>query len=1674
MKKVMKRAFALIMSLAVVLTGIPVSAAEAKAADYTVTAEKTGNSVVIGNDYISREFSVAGNKVSTVKIINKRTDGGDTVFAPAEGSEEFIIRTTKTVVPGLDKSGWTAYADTYQGDGNDGPPAYLIDGNVGTIWHSAYNANGAVQKASLPFNVVIDLGEATEFQSFAYTGRGNGSNGRVNGYKLYVYDGEGEVLGFEDDAWGTAVATGNFANESSTQYINLDAPVTATQVRLEITSSYGDQVNKFGSGAEIDLYAEPQGSVAGGASDREFAASALTLVDTKIEDTEAVINNVEKSGKMVTFSYAPYTFKGVEYSIDEVVVMYDGDHFMRKYMEISVPDDQKTLAEIDYIDLESLAVNDSDAQWTIPTDAGGVVAMDRFKANLGQPIYIQGMFFGCEFPVADTQIVDGVGYMRYYTGKTFERFEADNQLTTDGKYVTWQTVAGAARSTEQEVIQADFFEYIKTIATPSDFRIQYNSWFDNMMYISDENILESFIEVDKELNAVETRPLDSYVVDDGWNNYNNTGVVDAGRSGTTLNQTGFWEFNDKFPNGLTTSSDLVHNFGSNFGVWVGPRGGYNFYGSIADILTESGKGSKAGGSIDVADREYVKNFTEMAVTWQKEYGVNYWKWDGFADQGQYNAFAAADGVPGYANRHMTGGYQHMYHVTDLWEAWIDLMEACRDSETEDEINRLWISLTCYVNPSPWFLQWANSVWMQCVYDQKDAGFGTTKLNKQLTYRDAMYYDFIQNHEFQFPLSNIYNHDPIYGKEGTGMGKNTATDEDFKNYLYMQSTRGTAFWELYYSDSIMTEGKYEVTAEYLEWAEENYHMLQNAKMIGGTPDNTLLSNGNSSEAAAQAYGFSCFDGTDGIISVRNPHSSQSKDITFTFDRNIGVAEGAGTLKYHIEHSYNLTEGTETTGEFVYGETYTMTLKPNEVRLFMISKDGDTVAPKMTRAYSDGENVITVKFDEKVTGTGFEVAGATVASVEQSADDITYRITLESALADGAAAEIVATDIKDLEGNACENSVVVVHNAGNVVALGAVSAAESLYSNNGFTVVADVATTETGAVVAQGEEYALGVNEDGTAYFTLNGATATTKAVVNDGEAHQVVGVKENNGILKIYVDGTLEGAGYNEENRFYQVQQADITVSKLATAIAVYDIAYGYDEVAEIGTEPEIPVDREVLPAASMKVSGSSVDTTEAGFDKSAANAIDGDETTFWATTPDGTLADAWYVIELDDTYKINQVDYTKRFDASAQYNCTGNLLDIIIEVSTDGETWTQVAAADTVDGTTTITFNAVDAKYVRVKATKSYHWKDELANTVMTIAELAVYKAIEKSVELPLESMTATTGDYEQNGGNEGPAEFAIDNDETTIWHTDWDAGANHDNHWLQLELDGVYLVDGFKYLPRQDSSTNGRITKYEIQVSMDGEYWDVVASGDWDTTNDWKEVSFDPVNAKYVRLQTVEATSDQQIVFASAAEVRVIGKTGVTCTEHTTELRNAKEATCTEDGYTGDLKCTECGLVVEAGKVIEALGHDWSEWTVITEATHRADGSQERTCSVCEEVETKVIAKLANPFVDVTEDQYWHEPVMWALDEGITDGTSDTTFSPDAPCTRAHVVTFLWRNAGKPAPEATVNPFADVIADAYYVGAVLWAVENGITDGTAADAFSPDVVCNRGQTVTFLYRAID
>lgn len=140
------------------------------------------------------------------------------------------------------------------------------------------------------------------------------------------------------------------------------------------------------------------------------------------------------------------------------------------------------------------------------------------------------------------------------------------------------------------------------------------------------------------------------------------------------------------------------------------------------------------------------------------------------------------------------------------------------------------------------------------------------------------------------------------------------------------------------------------------------------------------------------------------------------------------------------------------------------------------------------------------------------------------------------------------------------------------------------------------------------------------------------------------------------------------------------------------------------------------------------------------------------------------------------------------------------------------------------------------------------------------------------------------------------------------------------------------------------------------------------------------------------------------------------------------------------------------------------AEITITNVVNGEETSSKRITVTVTENTESE------NPFEDVSENDYYYEPVLWAVENGITEGTDKTHFSPEMNCTRAQVMTFLWRAAGKPEPSSNQTSFVDVPEDAYYRKAVLWGAEKGITNGVDETHFAPDDIITRGQAVTLLY----
>ena len=176
---------------------------------------------------------------------------------------------------------------------------------------------------------------------------------------------------------------------------------------------------------------------------------------------------------------------------------------------------------------------------------------------------------------------------------------------------------------------------------------------------------------------------------------------------------------------------------------------------------------------------------------------------------------------------------------------------------------------------------------------------------------------------------------------------------------------------------------------------------------------------------------------------------------------------------------------------------------------------------------------------------------------------------------------------------------------------------------------------------------------------------------------------------------------------------------------------------------------------------------------------------------------------------------------------------------------------------------------------------------------------------------------------------------------------------------------------------------------------------------------------------------------------------------------------------YTGKEICPE--IVVKAGNVVleENIHYlvSYSDNVEVGTATITVNGIKKNGYLGTGTI-SFIIEEVKNNFNDVLENEYYYEPVLWAVDQGITSGLKENQFAPEDACTRGQVVTFLWRSQGCPEPTSTSHNFTDLNANEYYYKAVLWAVENGITSGMTKTTFAPDATVTRGQFVTFLHRA--
>jgi hypothetical protein len=543
--------------------------------------------------------------------------------------------------------------------------------------------------------------------------------------------------------------------------------------------------------------------------------------------------------------------------------------------------DQSDERVIDFVLLESIGIVNSETHLGVERISGSEVPCEW--ACLGQPFYVDSLFFGSEFPGTDNRIIYGTGRIKYYVGRN-----------VGSGYVCPITVMGAGKDNSIAQMKKAFSEYLSTVCRKSRPFFTYNGWFDRLDKITPEGVKATFTAVADKAKQYDL-PIESYVLDDGWQS----------------SKADFWCENKYFAGKLSELSQLCESEGSHLGLWLSPRGGYNSKNihKFSKRLEKAGNGYLSATNttcteLCCASKKYTEKLADFIIDAANAYKLSCLKLDGFAKEPCVDE----------RHDHLTGGKYSMYYVTEQWNNWVKAFKRIREDEAG---NKLWINMTSYANPSPWWLQWVDSIWLQ---NSADIAFAEnephqSKVEAEITYRDARYFDQFVNRTTQLPMSAVYNHEPIYANAAD----TDYTDEAFEKYLLWNAARGAAFNELYLSPDKLSEAKWLSLKKCIDFQKENFDILKNATFIGGNPEENNI------------YGYVSFsEEGQGIIALRNP-SGEEASLTLTLNKLLGAPE---TLEgAELEKIYAKTLE-DSDARYSYNDKLDITLHPFEALIIKL--------------------------------------------------------------------------------------------------------------------------------------------------------------------------------------------------------------------------------------------------------------------------------------------------------------------------------------------------------------------------------------------------------------------------------------------------------------------------------------------------------------------------------------------------------------------------------------------------------------------------------------------------------------------------------------------------------------------------------------------------------------------
>lgn len=503
-----------------------------------------------------------------------------------------------------------------------------------------------------------------------------------------------------------------------------------------------------------------------------------------------------------------------------ICLWLSGQGLQVKYV-IAIPDRQPFFR----IELQVKDISDSQpflekiAPWSV-----GISGAQLELGGFGQPVFGNDFFVGVEFPAAYTQKIqeEHVKSWHYVAAR----------IPQNTFYKSHAVVVGVTLS---DKVQAGFYDYIRHLRPRADrpFTL-YNTWYDirNFTYKQLLNTIRNF---DSILVRHYGLKLDAFVIDDGWDNVHSVWEIDQ----------------QKFPQGFSPLVTELKKMHSALGLWISPWNGYDKARTERiEWAKKHGFKLSAGRHLCLGDTAYYKIFKEKVLQYQKEGQLSFYKIDGFlsvCNESDHNH------LPGIYSREL------------LTRRFIEILQALRRQNPD-----IFIDITVGTWLSPWWLQYADAVWMT------GADFGHaedvpafSERDKAITFRDyTLYKDFVRDH-YQFPLSNVMTHGIIKGKLNL-LGGKEETLQNWQDNAVMYFARGVMMWELYLSPEILSPQEWDFLAAVMKWAKSQTALLGNTEFIGGNP------------YARQIYGYVHRAKGQTLLVVRNPFVSP-KTVEFNADQ-----------------------------------------------------------------------------------------------------------------------------------------------------------------------------------------------------------------------------------------------------------------------------------------------------------------------------------------------------------------------------------------------------------------------------------------------------------------------------------------------------------------------------------------------------------------------------------------------------------------------------------------------------------------------------------------------------------------------------------------------------------------------------------------------------------------------